>query len=184
MEKVTLAQLLTKNIEEKIICFPTDTVYGVGARLNDGKAINKIYQMKNRDQNKPLAILVPNKDISNLVLSLSPLAEQLIENYWPGAYTFLFLKNDCVSGIITKDKPTVALRMPDSAIALSILSFFGPLATTSVNISGEKELNSVDQIEEQFAQFIDYLVIDEQSLSNKPSTIIDATGEVPIIIRK
>ena len=95
---------------------------------------------------------------------------------WPGALTIIFESTD-------SDYPhdTIAIRIPDSDIAIKILKHFGPMEVTSVNISGEKELNSVREIEEKFKDKIDYLVTDEVTLSKTPSTIISLTPEFKVL---
>lgn len=183
MEKVSLEMLLTLELKGKIICFPTDTIYGVGALFNDIEAINKIYQLKQRDYNKPLAILTPNKDIEKYILNFENVKEY-INKYWPGPVTLIFKKSSLISDELTKYLDTVAFRMPSSKIALKILNQFGPMATTSVNISGEKELNSIKDIENKCSHLIDYLVIDDEKLSLKPSKVIDCTSNNLKIIRK
>ena len=183
MEKVTLEELLTKDIKGKIICFPTDTVYGVGALINDEEAIDKIYEMKKRDYSKPLAILTASKDIDKYVSILSDDAHKLMNDYWPGALTLIFKKSGLISYKITSGLDTVAFRMPNSKVALKILEHFGPLATTSVNISGESPLNSIEEIEAAFSDYIDYLVIDDEAVNGKPSRIIDVSGNYMKVIR-
>ena len=78
MDVVTLEQLLTKDIKGKVVCFPTDTVSGVGALIDDNDAIRKIYYLKNRDITKPLAVLTGTKDISKYVLEVSDFSKQLM----------------------------------------------------------------------------------------------------------
>lgn len=175
MEKITLQELLKLDITGKVVCFPTDTVYGVGAKVDDLEAINKIYQMKHRDTSKPLAILCGKvEQIFNYTQNISPKAYELMEKYWPGALTIIFEKSNSLSDEITKGLPTVAFRMPNSEIALSILNHFGLMATTSVNISGDKEMNDVDLIYQTFDGYIDYIVTDYQELVSLPSTIVDS----------
>ena len=184
MEKVTLNELLTKDITNKVICFPTDTVYGVGAKVSDKEAIDKIYEMKKRDYSKPLAILTPNKNIDKYVVPTNSEAYKLMEEGWPGALTLIFKKSEAISNDITSGLDTVAFRMPDSKIALAILNHFGPLATTSVNISGMPPLNDIETIEQHFSKYIDYLVIDKEDLKGMPSKIIDVSTDSIKVIRK
>lgn len=183
MEKISLKELLTKDIQGKIICFPTDTVYGVACLVNDEETQKRIFMLKNREFNKPLAILCPSREIDLYVAEIKPYARQLIAAEWPGALTLIFTKSSLINDTLTKGFSTVAFRMPNSSIALAILNKFGLLATTSVNISGQKEINDVDEIYQKFKDTIDYLVIDKADLSAKPSKIIDATGSEPKIIR-
>lgn len=183
MEKVgsktvvlSLDELLCLDLKGKVIAFPTDTVYGVGALVSDSEAIEKIYKLKSRDEAKPLAILCGNQNqIIPYVQNVSLKTLDLIEKYWPGALTIIFNKTDKLSSKITCGKKTVAFRMPNSKIALKILNTFGLMATTSVNISGEKELNTVDEILEVFDGEIDYIVSDSEDVERLPSTIYDST---------
>ncbi|MFA6889593.1 MAG: L-threonylcarbamoyladenylate synthase [Bacilli bacterium] len=183
MEKVTVKELLLMDITNKVVCFPTDTVYGVGARIIDLDAIDRIFALKKRNDGKPLAILCPSKDITAYVDDITPDIIQLMKEGWPGALTLIFKKSRLIDDAITKGLSTVAFRMPDSVVALAILKQFGLMATTSVNISGEVEMNDVDLIYERFYHEIDYIVTDCVSLSKKPSKIIDVSIIPPCIIR-
>lgn len=183
MEKVKVCELIKKDISGKIICFPTDTVYGVGALVDDLAAINKIFQMKNRDISKPLAILTGTKDINKYVKNLSCEAINLIDEGWPGALTLIFQKSENIDDAITKGFNTIAFRMPDSNISLQILNHFGLMAVTSVNVSGQKELTNIDEIEKSFGDWIDYLVIDSEIFSKKPSKVVDLSSGYAKTIR-
>ena len=182
MERITLDELLKKDIDNKVIAFPTDTVYGVGCKINDFDAIDKIYEMKERDHSKPLAILTSTKDLADYVF-LNDKAIKLMNKYWPGALTIIFKKKDKIDNIITANLDTVGFRMPNSKIALKILDKFGMLCTTSVNKSGRAPLNDVEQIAMEFGDYIDYLVVDEETKSNVSSTVVDCTCSSINIIR-
>lgn len=186
MERVTLSKLLQlkkEDLKGKLICFPTDTVYGVGAIATDVEACKKIYQMKQRSDKKPLPLLCSDiEQIKEYVEEIDEAVESLMRKYWPGALTIIFKKKENVGKHLSED--TIAFRMPNSRIALSIINKFSPLATTSVNMSGETEINNIDEIEEKFSDWIDYIVTDEAYLSNIPSTVMDATGVFPVILRE
>ena len=177
MEKITLNNLLKidkKDLAGKIIIFTTDTVFGVGALINDKDGINKIYEMKKRDYGKPLAVLC--SDIAQ-VESICDLPEYAYKytKYWPGALT-----------IIAKAKnsdDTIGVRVPNSKVARTILNHFGPMHVTSVNYSGEKELNDINEIYDKFSSCADYLVIDTEELSKMPSTVISCLDEEVKILR-
>lgn len=183
MEKVTLEELLKLDITNKVICFPTDTVYGVGALVKDVSAVQRIYQMKRRSNDKPLAILTGTKDIEKYVKNVTKEARRLMDEGWPGALTLIFEKSDDIDDEITQGFKTIAFRMPNSKVALTILNHFGLMAVTSVNFSGQKELSSVKDIEETFSDWIDYIVTDEEKFSSVPSKIIDVTKDEIKIIR-
>jgi L-threonylcarbamoyladenylate synthase len=186
MEKVTLKELLClekEDLKGKIICFPTDTVYGVAAIASDKEAVEKIYKMKNRSERKPLAILCSNiKQIEEYVEVIDEAVKFLMKKYWPGALTIIFKKRPGKGDYLSKD--TIAFRMPNSKLALAIIDHFSLMATTSVNLSGEIEMNNIDEIVEKFANWIDYIVTDEAYLSNVPSTVLDATGDSLNIVRE
>ena len=136
--------------------------------------------MKHRSKSKPLATYT-YKRYSRYVESINDEAQTLIDHGWPGALTLIFRKSNLISDKVTNGLPTIAIRMPKSKIALEILNHFGPMATTSVNISGEKELNSIDEIAEKFNEYIDFIVVDKEKLNYKPSMIIDCTNNMKII---
>lgn len=163
---IDIKDIKTLSLEGKTLAFPTDTVYGVGALLNDEHAIHKIYELKQRDYSKPLAILVADiNQIKDLVVDYS-LVEKAAQ-FWPGAITFIFEKKN-VSDLISKYS-TVGIRIPDSDIAREILREVGPMAVTSVNLSGQPSAISFEEV----SQFdIDY-IIKGPSGSKIASTVVD-----------
>ena len=178
MEKIKLNDFLKISKEDllgKIVIFPTDTVYGVGAIYQDKKGVNKIYEMKKRDYGKPLAVLCSDIRQVEQIGELPNYAYKYTK-YWPGALTVICKKKDC--------EGTIALRIPNSSIAIAILSHFGPMHTTSVNYSGEKELNDVEEIYNTFIDKADYLVVDKQELSKVPSTIISCLKDEVEVVRE
>lgn len=180
-----LKKLNKEELRGKIICFPTDTVYGVGCLIDDEEALQKIYNLKHRDLSKPLAVLVPSKDsINELVKNSNSQVNEWMDKYWPGALTIIFNKADKVSDNLTKGLSTIGLRMPNSNIALEVLKKFGPLATTSVNLSNTPPLNDLELIKFHFGDQIDYIIEDKEESSKISSTIVDATKEHPIILRQ
>lgn len=184
MEKILVKDIGSIDLKGKVIAFPTDTVYGVGCIIDDNVAIHKIYELKQRDYSKPLAVLAPNKDISKYVKSISKEAKELMEKYWPGALTIIFDKTDLISPLVTSNMESVGLRVPNSDIAQKILNHFGLMCTTSINISGENSINSIKEIEKKFNDKIDYLVIDDCILSKVASTVVDAREDKIKVLRK
>jgi len=177
MEKVDLETFLKLDLRGQVFCFPTDTVYGVGALYDDHDAISRIFKLKHRDLKKPLALLTATKDIGEYVEEVSEAAKELMNTRWPGALTLIFNKSDKISDEVTNGFKTIAFRMPNSKIALKILKKFGLIATTSVNISGREPLNSVSEIEKYFADAIDYIVTNTEISSLVPSEILDVTSK-------
>lgn len=177
MEKIELNEILKINKKDllgKIIIFTTDTVFGVGALFNDIDGINKIYEMKKRDYGKPLAVLCADLTQVESICNLPNYAYKYTK-YWPGALTIISKTKD--------DKSTIGVRIPNSDVARSILNHFGPMHVTSVNYSGEKELNDIDEIYNLFKDKADYLVINKEELSKTPSTVISCVDENVQVLR-
>lgn len=182
MELIAVKDLMNKDIKDKIICFPTDTVYGVGCLYNDITAIHKIYELKNRDYSKPLAILTPSSDIEQYVKNINEQTKQLMNKYWPGALTIIFEKTEKIPLLATSNMSTVGLRMPNSKVALQILKHFGLMTTTSVNISGQPAINNLQEIIDNFGDKIDYIVTDLETTSNVSSTVISCiNGNIKVL---
>lgn len=180
-----ISNINKKTLQGKIIAFPTDTVYGVGALIDDDEAINKIYELKNRDLNKPLAILASSiDDILPYIKKPNNEIISIMKKYWPGALTIIFEKTHLVGDNITKGLNTVAFRIPNSNLVLEILKKTGPLATTSVNISGNTPINNYEEIMKSFGEKIDYIIGKDEVSSNISSTIIDVTSNKVKIIRQ
>lgn len=174
-----------ETLRGKVIVFPTDSVYGIGALVDDYEGQQKIYQIKHRVELKPLAILVANiDDIYPYVKAVTEDALKIMAQYWPGELTLIFEKAAHVPSALTMNLPTIGFRMPNSIVTLNILRHFGPLATTSINISGQPPLNSVEEIEAQFGDQIDYLITDKVTLSKLSSTVIDVTKTPFCVLRQ
>ena len=187
MIKLTIKELLKmspQDLSGKIISFATDTVFGVGLMYDENfkASEEKIYQMKERDINKPLAILTSSFDDVKEHLLLTDEILQ-ITKYWPGALTIIFKTKDNYFDNLTSNH-SVGVRIPNSKCALSILKHLGMMAVTSVNISGEAPLNDAISIEQAFSPYIDYLVTDEESSSNTSSTVIDARNTPYQVLRQ
>ena len=168
-------------LDHKVIVFPTDTVYGLGTKWTDIEGIEKIYEIKKRDGRKPIAILVSSiEQILPYIEINYEHSVELLQKYWPGAVTFIFNKKKAFNYLTE----TIAFRMPSSKVALDLINHFGPLATTSVNLSGDIEINNPKEIEIKFSNQIDYIISDEEEFSSVSSTIVDLTSNELKIIRQ
>lgn len=185
MKISTIEHITKETLKHKIIAFPTDTVYGIGAMITDIEAIEKIYQLKQRDFQKPLAILAASKeDIFPYIEMPSNQVLELMDKYWPGPLTIVFRKSKAVSNQLTRGLDTIGFRIPSEPSALKLLKQVGPLATTSVNISGQPPLNDPVCIEQSFGDQIDYVYYHKVHASQVSSTVIDATQSPIVILRQ
>ena len=174
-----ILQFSKEKLYGKTICFATDTVFGIGALLDDNYGQRKIYKLKNRSEKKPLAVLAGSMEmVLKYVKEPSDEVKELMEKHWPGALTIIFDKKVGIG--------TLAFRVPDNKYTLELLNHFGPLATTSVNISGEAPLNSIEDINKVFGYRIDYIVKFPEDLpsSNLSSTVIKVEDEEILILRQ
>ncbi|MCR5483463.1 MAG: threonylcarbamoyl-AMP synthase, partial [Bacilli bacterium] len=154
----------------KVIIFPTDTVYGIGTPIFDTEGINKIYEIKKRPKEKPLACLC--KDIKQIddIAILTDDAIKLINEFLPGPLTIILnSKDEVIKKIGYK---TIAVRIPNDNLALKILEDNGPMLTTSVNESGCVPENEYDEIYKKYNNLVDYIYKTDKKSSNVPSTIV------------
>lgn len=185
MIKITVDELVKLSKEEikgKVIIFPTDTVYGIGAMANDDMAINKIYFLKHRDHNKPLAFLAAKKEDILPFVNITYQDTNKLMKYWPGALTLIFQKK--AQTLVNHKFSTIGFRIPNSKVACKILNHLGIMAVTSMNLSGEEPLNDLESIEKYFENEIDYLVIDQEESSKVSSTVLDISTKEIKILRK
>lgn len=180
----TLDKIDKEELKGKIIAFPTDTVYGVGALIDDVEAIEKIYDLKKRDLQKPLAILVGKiEDILPYIEKPTPKVFEIMHQYWPGALTIIFKKSRLANDKLTRGLNTIGFRIPNEEETLTFLKRVGPVATTSVNLSGESPLNDPVSIDYAFGDKIDYIYYKESKSSNVSSTVIDCSTDEMKILR-
>lgn len=166
-----------------VVLYPTDTVYGLGANIFDGKAVKRIFDIKQRSLLKPLSILVSDVKAIDLVAKVSLEQKKVINSHLPGPYTFILNKRKIVPRMVTSGSVYVGVRVPDNEIACRLASLF-PITTTSANLSDEDVLSTPKEILEQLDCDVD-LVIDVGELnSSHASKIVDLSGRNPKIIRK
>lgn len=171
--------------KDGIIIFPTDTVYGIACNAFSDKALIKLFNTKKRSLDKPINILTNSIDKINLVVdNINNIEEKLINKYFPGDLTIIFNKKKGISNILTANKNTIGVRIPNNDIALKILSNYPyPLAVTSANISGENVGTKLDDLIEIFKDKVD-IIIDGGILNNIPSTIVRVEDNKINIIRQ
>lgn len=171
-----------------IIIYPTDTVYGMGCDITNPKAVEKIARYKNVSVEKSNFSFICS-DLSHLSDFSRPVSNQLfklLKRYLPGPFTFLLSASSNVPKYFKGKKKTVGIRVPDNSIILTIVRVLGnPIMSTSIHDDDEIIEYSTDPelIHEKFKEIVD-LVIDGGYGDNIPSTIVDCTGEVPVVIRQ
>ncbi|MCF7924367.1 MAG: threonylcarbamoyl-AMP synthase [Candidatus Izimaplasma sp.] len=173
---LTKNNYLNINIDNKVIVFPTDTVYGIGCKYQDIKAVKRIYEIKNRDYSKPMAMLCYSLEQVKQIVSRDVKLEKDLTKYWPGKLTLIYKKNEDISDIITANKDTVGVRIPNNAIALNLLKKHGPMVVTSLNESNEPPIIKFEDAL-VYEDKVDYIVVGG-NLNNQPSTVYDTINKI------
>lgn len=171
--------------EGRTVAFPTETVYGIGANALDESAIKKIYKAKGRPSDNPLIVHVTSLEaVETLVDEISPVAQKLMDAFWPGPLTIIFKKSIAVPELVTAGLATVAIRMPSHPIAKALIEKSGvPVAAPSANLSGKPSPTSGEHVIEDLDGRVDYIVVGDHTDVGLESTVVDATGDVAMILR-
>jgi len=166
------------------VAFPTETVYGLGADGLNEEAVKKIFKAKGRPQDNPLILHVSSKDISSLVKEVPPVAQKLIDKFWPGPLTVILNKKDIVPDVTSANLKSVGIRMPEDQIALKLIELANtPIAAPSANISGSPSPTDVERCIEDLTGKVDYILGGKRSRVGVESTIVDCTVDPPIVLR-
>lgn len=169
--------------EGEIIAFPTDTVYGLASDAFHAPGIIKLFEAKGRDSNKAISILIGSSDQARLITShMTKLARKLTDKFWPGALTIIVPRKESIPELISTTK-NVGLRMPDHPVALELLRTFGPLATTSANLTGGSNPQSAIDVFDQLNGRIPLILNGGICPGGIPSTVVDCTGVNPVVLR-
>ena len=166
-----------------IAAFPTDTVYGLGALAFDNAAIESIYVAKGRPIEKAIPVLIADVDDLKLVCdAVPPMARILAARFWPGPLTCVIPKKETLPPAISATT-TVAVRIPDHAVARALLRAAGAMAVTSANISGQASPSTAQGVYDQLKGRIPLILDGGKTPGGVPSTLVDCTGKIPVIIR-
>ena len=169
----------------EVVAFPTETVYGLGANAFDAEAVGRIFAAKGRPSDNPLICHVGDKAlIKDIVSEITPLAQKLIDAFMPGPITVIMKKADAIPSAVTAGLGTVGVRMPSDPVANEFLKACKvPVAAPSANLSGTPSPTNARSVMEDMEGYI-YAVIDGgDSVFGIESTVVDATGEKPVILR-
>lgn len=171
--------------EGKLVSFPTETVYGLGADGLNERAVSNIYKAKGRPSDNPLILHVSKKeDVEKLVENISDIARICIDKFWPGPLTLIFKKSTLIPNIITGGLDTVAIRMPSNEIANKIIEAANtPIAAPSANTSGRPSPTSARHVEEDLLGKVDMIIDGGICDIGLESTVLDTTGKYPVILR-
>ncbi|MFH1607812.1 MAG: L-threonylcarbamoyladenylate synthase [archaeon] len=158
---------------KSIFIYPTDTIYGLGCNAENKQLVEKIREIKKRDNN-PFSIIVPS---INYILKNFETTEKEIKKFLPGPYTLILKKKDKNSLTHLSDTDYIGIRIPSHPLTKFLQQTGKPIVTTSVNISGQKHASKIKEIDSAILNKVD-LIIDGGTLHGKPSTLIKNGKEI------
>ncbi|MDO4176738.1 MAG: L-threonylcarbamoyladenylate synthase [Bacillota bacterium] len=171
--------------EGGLVAFPTETVYGLGANAFDEEAVANVYKAKGRPSDNPMIVHIARaSDIGQLTRMLSPEIVELIDNFWPGPLTLVVKKKPEVPDRTTGGLDTVAVRLPESQAAIDLINAACcPIAAPSANISGSPSPTRAKDVIADMDGRIDAIIQGDDCRVGIESTVVDMTGDVPVILR-
>jgi len=168
-----------------VVAFPTETFYGLAVDPRSAVAVKKVFELKRRAPDQPLPLIACDIDqVVSHVGTLTPLAARLAARGWPGPLTLIIPASQhlCVDVHLSTGK--VAVRVPADAVAQALARSAGrAITSTSANISGDPPAATPDLVVASFASGIDVLIDSGPTPAGLPSTIVDATGDAPVLVR-
>jgi tRNA threonylcarbamoyl adenosine modification protein (Sua5/YciO/YrdC/YwlC family) len=168
----------------ELVVLPTDTVYGLGADAFDPKAVRRLLEAKGRGRDMPPPVLVSAKPtLDALAVGVPDWARTLVEELWPGPLTLVCRQQASLQWDLGEARGTVAVRMPDDEVAIELLARTGPLAVSSANKTGLPPANNADEAENMLGDLVEVILDAGEARGLVPSTIIDATGATPRVLR-
>lgn len=172
--------------EGGLVAIPTDTLYGLAASIFRPEAVERVFIAKRRQPEARVPVLIATAaDLPVLTRSVPRDAWRLVDRFWPGGLTLVFPARRTLPEALVKGGHTVAVRVPAARTALRLLESLGePVVGTSANLSGQPPASTADEVRTQLGGRIDAILEDDRSVAGGlPSTIVDMTGEVPVILR-
>ncbi len=169
----------------KVIAFPTDTVYGVGAHGFSVRAIDQLFLVKNRGRDKPIPYLLANpSDLTLVAIDIPHTAHVLASRFWPGGLTLVVPASTRVPRILTAGGDRIAVRVPHHPTTRALIDALrAPLAATSANVSGARDPSTASQVVEQLSGRIPLVLDGGATRGNIPSTVVDVTADPPMVLR-
>ncbi|WP_297479713.1 L-threonylcarbamoyladenylate synthase [Thermococcus sp.] len=171
-------------LEGKLVAFPTETVYGLGADALNEKAVRRIFEAKGRPADNPLIVHIADfNDLKKLAREIPREAKLLADRFWPGPLTLVLPKKEEVPLVTTGGLDTVAVRMPAHEIALALIRASKPVAAPSANISGKPSPTLAEHVIDDFYGRIEAIVAGGETRIGVESTVIDLSSERPTLLR-
>jgi L-threonylcarbamoyladenylate synthase len=180
-----LAAAATAVLRGELVVLPTDTVYGLGADAFSPAGVTRLLAAKGRGRDMPPPVLVGTiRAASALVEDLGPYGQQLIDEFWPGGLTIVCRAARTLSWDLGDTRGTVAIRMPQDAVALDLLRETGPMAVSSANLTGSPAASTAAEARSQLGDSAAVYLDGGPRAGGVASTIVDLTGDQPRLLRR
>ncbi len=169
-----------------VVVFPTRGLYGLGADAFNLSALERVYRIKQRPENKPILVLVRFvDDVLRLAAEVPETARRIMDRCWPGRVTLVFAARPEVPGLLTAGSGKLGIRLPGHPVAAALVAAAGgPITGTSANIAGEPGVSQVEDLSKEVADRVD-LILDAGPLEGGAgSTVVDVTVDPPRVLRE
>jgi L-threonylcarbamoyladenylate synthase len=172
--------------QERVIVYPTDTFYGLGADCFSDKAVRRIFRLKKRPSAKGLPVLISDPAMAREIATLIPTVfDEIVSAFWPGPLTLLLRAAHHLPRALVGPSWTIGVRLPAVAWLRELVDKLGsPLTATSANISGQGEIASPERVIQVFRNRVELIVDGGEAPAGRPSTVVDLTLDKPRLVRE
>ncbi len=169
----------------RLVAFPTETVYGLGANALDATAVARIFEVKGRPSTSPIIVHISSMEmVTTVAAEWPPAAQALAERFWPGPLTIVLRKQATVPAIVSAGRDTVGVRMPAHRIALRLIEAAQlPVAAPSANRFSQLSPTTAEHVRQGLGQLVDYVLDGGACAVGIESTVLSLSGAAPVILR-
>jgi L-threonylcarbamoyladenylate synthase len=173
-------------LQGRVIAFPTETFYGLAADASNESALKKIFQIKGREENKPLLLLIGDESwLKGLVQEIPPMAERLMQRFWPGPLTLVFKASPQLSPLLTANTGKIGMRHSPHPVAQALVQAVGrPVTGTSANLSGRPSTSTAQEVLQSLGEGLTAILDGGKTAGGLGSTVLDVSGPSPQMIRE
>lgn len=170
----------------QVVVFPTDTLYGLGCRIDDDASVRRIFEIKGRPLSEAMPVLLADPaQLEHCARSVTAAARRLTRRFWPGPLTLVFLRSDSISPLVAGGGDTVALRVPNHPVPRALARAIGvPIVGTSANSHGMPAPLTAQQVVYDLGDRVDLVLDGGRVPLGRPSTVVDVTTEMPRLVRE
>jgi L-threonylcarbamoyladenylate synthase len=169
-----------------VVAFPTESFYGLGVSASDEKAIQHLFDIKKREDDQPILLLIPSVSVLDRYVTRIPdIARQLMEEFWPGGLTLVFEARPDLSHLLTSGTGKIGLRLSTHPVATALAQAVGAAITgTSANISGQPACSSAEAVLRSLGKSVDLIIDGGRTKGGKGSTVLDVTVDPLLVLRE